>query len=72
MAYGGSQARGLIGFVATSLRHSDSNVRSVPYLRSTPQSTATPGSSPQPHGSQSDFCFTTMGIPDWIFSGLPI
>jgi len=31
-AYGGSQARGLIGAVATGLRHSHSNARSEPHL----------------------------------------
>ena len=31
-AYGGSQARGRIGAVAASLRHSHSNVRSEPHL----------------------------------------
>ena len=40
--YGGSQARGLIGAVAASLRQSHSNVASKPHLRSTPQLTATP------------------------------
>ena len=39
-AYGGSQARGLIGSVATGLRHSHSG--SKPRLRPTPQLTATP------------------------------
>ena len=40
-AYGGSQARGLIGAVATGLRQSHSNVRSEPRLQPTPQLTAT-------------------------------
>ena len=43
VAYGDSQARGLIGAVAASLRHSHSNVRSEPPLCPTPQLTATPG-----------------------------
>ena len=60
MAYEGSQARGLIGAVATGLRHNHSNVGSEPGLQPTPQLTATPdsqptgqgqGSNPQPHGS---------------------
>ena len=60
MAYGGSQARGLIGAVAASLRQSHSNVGSEPRLRPTPQLTATldpqpteqgQRSNPQPHGS---------------------
>ena len=41
-AYGGSQARGLIGAVAASLCQRHSNVRSKLHLRSTPQLTATP------------------------------
>ena len=41
-AYGGSQARGLIGAVAASLHQSHSNVGSEPHLRPTPQLTATP------------------------------
>ena len=41
-AYGGSQARGLIGAVAASLHHSHSNSGSEPRLRPTPQLTATP------------------------------
>ena len=60
MAYGGSQARGRIGAVATGLRQSHSNVGSEPRLQPTPQLTATPdrqpteqgqGPNPQPHGS---------------------
>ena len=38
-AYGGSQARGLIGAVAANLRHR--NAGSEPHLRHTPQLTAT-------------------------------
>ena len=41
-AYGGSQARGLIGAIASSLRHSHSNVGSEPSLWPIPQLTATP------------------------------
>ena len=41
-AYGGSQARGQIGAVATSLRQSHSNAGSEPCLRPTPQLTAMP------------------------------
>ena len=41
-AYGGSQARGPIGAVATSLRQSHSNAGSEPRLQPTPQLTATP------------------------------
>ena len=42
VAYGGSQARGLIRAEATGLHHSHSNVGSKPYLQPTPQLTATP------------------------------
>ena len=58
-AYGNSQARGLIGAVATGLHYSQSNTRSEPYLQPIPQLTETldpylvePGqeSNPQPHG----------------------
>ena len=45
-AYGGSQARGLIGAAAAGLHHSHSNVGSELRLRPTPQPTATPD--PQP------------------------
>ena len=41
-AYGVSQARGLIGAVATGLHRSHSNVGSEPRLWPTPQLTATP------------------------------
>ena len=41
-AYGGSQARGLIGAVATGLRQSHGNAGSEPHLQPTPQLTATP------------------------------
>ena len=42
VAHGGSQARGRIGAVASSLRHGHSNAGSEPHLRPTPQLTATP------------------------------
>ena len=41
-AYGGFQARGLIGAVATSLRQSHSNARSKLSLQPIPQLMATP------------------------------
>ena len=41
-AYGGPQARGQIGAVATGLRQSHSNVGSKPSLQPTPQLMATP------------------------------
>ena len=40
-AYGGSQARGLIGAVAAGLDHSHRHARSKPCLQPTPQLTAT-------------------------------
>ena len=42
VAYGGSQAGGLIGAVAASLRQSHSNAGSQPSLQPTPQLTVTP------------------------------
>ena len=42
VAYGGSQARGRIGAVATGLHQCHSNAGSKPRLRPTPQLTATP------------------------------
>ena len=39
-AYGGSQARGLIGAVAAGLLHSHSDTGSEPRVRPTPQLTA--------------------------------
>ena len=42
-AYGGSQARGIIGAEAASLRRGHSNVRSELRLWHTPQLTAMPG-----------------------------
>jgi len=60
VAYGDSQARGLIGATATGLCQSHSNAGSEPLLQPTPQLTATPdpqptergqGSNQQPHGS---------------------
>ena len=41
-AYEGSQARGLVGAVASSLCQGHSNARSEPHLRPTPQLMATP------------------------------
>ena len=60
VAYGDSQARGLIGARATGLCQSHSNTGSEPCLQPTPQLMATPdrppteqgqGSNPHPHGS---------------------
>ena len=42
LAYGNSQARGLIGAVTADLRHSPSNARSEQCLGPTPQLTVTP------------------------------
>ena len=41
MAYGGSQARGLIGAMAAGLHHSQSNAGSEPSLQPKPQLMAT-------------------------------
>ena len=41
--HGGSQARGLIGAVATGHSRNHSHARSKPHLRPTPQLTATSG-----------------------------
>ena len=41
-AYGGSQARGRIGAVATGLHQSHSNAGSEQHIQPTPQLTATP------------------------------
>ena len=49
-ACGGSQARGPIGTVATSLHQSHSNAGSEPSLRPIPQLTATPDRSPTDPG----------------------
>ena len=63
VAYGGSQARGLIRAVAAGLCQSHSSARSEPCLRPTPQLGATLDPQPnergqelnlQPHGSQLD------------------
>ena len=42
VVYGGSQSRGLIRGIATSLCQSHSNGGSKPHLQPTPQQTATP------------------------------
>ena len=58
MAYGGAQARSLIGATAAGLHHSHSNARSKPRLQPIPQLTAMPdlqpterGQGSNPHGS---------------------
>ena len=60
MAYGGSEARGLIRATAASLHHSYSNARSEPRLQPTPQlmvmldpypTEQDQGLNLQPHGS---------------------
>ena len=50
-AYGDSQARGLIGAVATGLRQSHSNVGSKPHLQPTPQLTTPDQPTEQGQGS---------------------
>ena len=53
-AYGGSQARGLIGAVATGLRHSHSNTGSELHLRPTPQLMAMQDPQPTEQGEGSN------------------
>ena len=68
-AYGGSQARGLIGAIAIVLHQSHSNSGSGLRLRSIPQLTAMPdpqsteqgqGLNPQPHGSTTGTLYCAM------------
>ena len=76
-AYGGSQARGLIGAVATGPHHSHSNVGSEPRLQPTPQLTATLIPNPLSEArdrtrnlmfpSRIRFCCATMGTPVCLF-----
>ena len=54
VAYGGSQARGLIRVVAASLHHIHSNAGSEPHLRPTPQLMATPDPQPIEQGQGSN------------------
>ena len=54
VAYGGSQARGLIGAVAIGLRQSHSNAGSEPHLQPTPQGMATPDPKPTEQGQGSN------------------
>ena len=63
MAYGGSQARGLIGAVATSLHQSHSNSGSEPRLQPTPQLTTLPD--PYPLSQAGDRIHNLM-VPSWI------
>ena len=77
-ACGGSQARGQIGAVATSLHHSHSNMGSKPYLRPTPQCTAMPDHNPQSKtrdwtcilmdARQIRFLWAMMGTPKEVFN----
>ena len=53
-AHGSSQARGPIGAVATSLRHSHSNMGSEPRLQTTPELTVVPDPSPTEQGQGSN------------------
>ena len=54
MAYGGSQARGLIGATDAELHHSHSKVGSEPHLQPTPQLTTMPGPQPTEGGQGSN------------------
>ena len=62
-AYGGFQARGRIGAVATGLRQSHSNAGSEPRLQPTPQLTATPD--PDPLSKARDRTRNLL-VPSWI------
>ena len=72
-AYGGSQARGLIGAVVAGLYHSCSNMGSELHLLPTPQLTAMPDPKPMEQGqdrscnlmvpSRIHFCCAIMGTP---------
>ena len=46
MAYGGTQAEGLLEAIAASVYHSHSNARSELHLQPTPQLTVTPDLNP--------------------------
>ena len=82
-AYAGSQARGLIGAIATGLRQSHSNTRSELRLQPTPQLMATShpeptewgqGLNPQPHGSKSDLfplCHDGNSSNSWNWCLIP-
>ena len=62
-AYGGSQASGLNGAVAASLRHSHSNAGSEPHLRPIPQLTAMPDPHPLSE-ARNQTC--NLIVPSWI------
>ena len=77
-AYGGSQARGRIGAVATGLRQSHSNAGSEPSLQPTPQLMATPDRYPTEQGAGTKPAtswflvgfvnhFATTGTPTHLF-----
>ena len=53
-AYGGSQAKGLIGTFATGLHQSHSNARSEPHLQPTSQVMAMPDPQPTELGQESN------------------
>ena len=63
-AYGGSQARGLIGTVTAGLRQSHSSIGSEPHLRPTPQLMARLDPSPTERGAR-DGTWNLM-VPSWI------
>ena len=77
MAYGGSQARGLIGAIVTDLHHSQSNTGSEPRLRPTPQLKAARILNPLSEAGDrtrnlmvpSQICFhcAIMGTPEVMF-----
>ena len=56
LAYGSSQARGLIRAAVASLHHSHSNLGSELHLQPTPQLVETPDSQPTEQGQGSNLC----------------
>ena len=63
MAYGGSQARGLIRATVAGLHQSPSNTRSEPRQQPTPQLTAMPDPQPTEQGQGSN---PQPMVPSWI------
>ena len=62
-AYGGSQARGLIGAVAAGLHHSHNNARSELHLRPTPKLTAMPILNPLSKARDQTH---NLMVPSWV------
>jgi len=73
-AYGGSQARGLIRAVATSLRHSHSNALPKPRLRPTPSAHGNTGSLTywaRPEIKPATSWFLVWFANHWAMAGTP-